>query len=173
MTKIKASLIAGKVTSNSVEAQDLIASKNFGEKLSQKIFYSLPEALFLVEDKKMEVFDHQENVVSSKDLQRKFQRLDKNFLNKFIVYRDLRKRGYVVKTALRFGAEFRVYEKGKSGAKNHSKWILFPVSEYEGCSWQDFSAKNRVAHSSKKNILVAIVDEETKVSYYEVKWIKL
>ena len=73
-----------------------------------------------------------------------------------------------MKTALKFGAEFRVYEK----RKNHSKWILFPVSENKSITWQDFSAKNRVAHSTKKNLLIAIVDEETKVSYYEIRWIQ-
>ncbi|MBU1252016.1 MAG: tRNA-intron lyase, partial [Nanoarchaeota archaeon] len=36
----------------------------------------------------------------------------------------------------------------------------------------DFSAKNRVAHSTKKNLLLAIVDEEGDVSYYEVRWVK-
>ena len=33
-------------------------------------------------------------------------------------------------------------------------------------------AKNRVAHSTKKNLLIAIVDEEAKVSYYEIRWIQ-
>jgi tRNA-intron endonuclease len=37
-------------------------------------------------------------------------------------------------------------------------------------TWHDFSAKNRVAHSTNKTLLIAIVDEESDVSYYEVKW---
>jgi tRNA-intron endonuclease len=37
-------------------------------------------------------------------------------------------------------------------------------------TWHDFSAKNRIAHSTKKNLLIAIVDEEGDVSYYEVSW---
>lgn len=173
MAKINAALIAEKVASNSVEAQNLYASKNFGERFNGKILYSLPESLFLVEEGKMEVWDHRQKEISLEELEKKFQRLDKNFLNKFIVYKDLRKKGYVVKTALKFGAEFRVYDKGMSSGKNHSKWILFPVSEHNGFSWQEFAAKNRVAHSSKKNVLVAVVDEEACVSYYEVRWMSL
>jgi len=37
---------------------------------------------------------------------------------------------------------------------------------------QDFSAKNRVAHSTKKNLLIGIVDEENDVTYYEISWVK-
>ena len=34
------------------------------------------------------------------------------------------------------------------------------------------SAKNRVAHSTKKNLLLAIVDEEEVITYYEVRWLR-
>ena len=168
MGKIKAVLISEKISSNSKEAQNLFATKKFGERSGEKIFYSLSEALFLVQDKKMEIEDYKNKVLSENEILRKFERIDKKFKNKFIVFKDLRKKGYIVKTALKFGAEFRVYEK----RKNHSKWILFPVSENKSITWQDFSAKNRVAHSTKKNLLIAIVDEETKVSYYEIRWIQ-
>ena len=168
MEKIKAVLISEKISSNSKEAQNLFATKKFGERSGEKIFYSLSEALFLVQDKKMEIEDYKNKVLSENEILRKFERIDKKFKNKFIVFKDLRKKGYIVKTALKFGAEFRVYEK----RKNHSKWILFPVSENKSITWQDFSAKNRVAHSTKKNLLIAIVDEETKVSYYEIRWIQ-
>ncbi len=168
MEKIKAVLISEKISSNSKEAQNLFATKNFGERRGEKIFYSLSEALFLVQDKKMGIEDYKNKVLSENEILRKFERIDKKFKNKFIVFKDLRKKGYIVKTALKFGAEFRVYEKRKT----HSKWILFPVSENKSITWQDFSAKNRVAHSTKKNLLIAIVDEETKVSYYEIRWIQ-
>jgi tRNA-intron endonuclease len=168
MGKIKAVLISEKISSNSKEAQDLFATKKFGEKSRDKIFYSLSEALFLVQDKKMEIEDYRNKILSENEILRKFERIDKKFKNKFIVFKDLRRKGYIVKTAFKFGAEFRIYEK----RNGHSKWILFPVSENKSITWQDFSAKNRVAHSTKKNLLIAIVDEETKVSYYEIRWIQ-
>jgi len=103
---------------------------------------------------------------------RKFEKIDKKFKTKYIVFKDLRSRGLIVKTALKFGAEFRVYEKGKEIGKDHAKWILFPVSENQEMTWHDFSGKNRVAHSTKKNLLIAVVDDEQDVSYYEVRWIR-
>jgi tRNA-intron endonuclease, archaea type len=170
MALIKAQLVSEKISSNSTEAQDLFASQRFGEKIGEKIFYSLSETLFLVKKKKMEIINFQNKKISQKDLLRKFERIDKKFKTKYLVFRDLRNKGYIVKTALKFGAEFRVYDKGKKIGKDHSKWICFPVSETQGLTWQEFSAKNRVAHSTKKNLLIAVVDDEGDVSYYEVSW---
>jgi tRNA-intron endonuclease len=170
MAAIKANLISEKITSNSSEAQNLFSSQRFGEKIGEKIFYSLSEALFLIEGKKMEIANFQNKKLSKKEIMKKFQKIDKKFKTKYLVFKDLRKKGYIVKTALKFGAEFRVYEKGKKIGKDHAKWILFPVSETNSLTWHDFSAKNRVAHSTKKNLLIAIVDEEGDVSYYEVSW---
>jgi tRNA-intron endonuclease, archaea type len=173
MVKIKAMLVSEKVVSNTAEAQNLFSNSRFGEKLGEKILYSLPEALFLVQNKKMELVDSRDKKLAEKEVLKKFERIDKKFKTKYLVFKDLRKNGYIVKTALKFGAEFRVYEKGKKIGKGHSKWICFPVSENKTLTWQEFSAKNRVAHSTKKNLLIAVVDDEGSVSYYEVKWTRV
>jgi tRNA-intron endonuclease, archaea type len=170
--KIKAKLIGEKVSSNSKLALDLFSSQRFGEVDAEKVFYSLPEAVFLAETNKIEITDSKNKKVSLKELMKRFEKIDKKFRTKYLVFKDLRSRGLIVKTALKFGAEFRVYEKGKNIGKDHAKWILFPIAETEQLTWHDFSAKNRVAHSTKKNLLIAIVDEENDVSYYEVKWIR-
>ena len=73
---------------------------------------------------------------------------------------------------MKFGADFRVYDKGKRQGNAHAKWIVFVDSETNKLTWHEFSAKNRVAHSTKKSLLLAIVDEEGSVSYYEINWIK-
>jgi len=171
MKKIKATLISEKVTSNTIEAQNLFETSRFGEKFGEKILYSLPEALFLIENKKMNILDYHGIKLLQKDILKKFEKIDKKFKTKYIVFKDLRKKGYIVKTALKFGAEFRVYDKGEKIKKSHSKWILFPISENKQITWQDFAAKNRIAHSTKKNLLIAVADEEGDVSYYEVKWV--
>ena len=111
--------------------------------------------------------------LTERELMKKFEKIDKKFKTKYLVFRDLRQKGFIVKTALKFGAEFRVYEKGKSIGEDHAKWILFPVSQNEQLTWQDFSAKNRIAHSTNKKLLIAVVDEENQVSYYEVNWLRI
>ena len=169
---INAVLISEKISSNSKEAFDLFAIQRFGEKYEDKIFYTLVEALYLVNAKKLEICNHLGKKINEADLMKKFFRIDKRFKVKYFVFKDLREKGYIVKPALKFGAEFRVYEKGKKIGKHHARWILFPVSENQTMTWHDFSAKNRVAHSTKKKLLIAIVDGENDVSYYEVGWVR-
>ncbi len=173
MEKIKAYLLGEIISSNSSEAYSLYKKSCFGEiGIEDKIQFSLSETIYLVEKRKLELYNKQGKEIAKKELLRKLQKIDKRIQIKYPVFRDLRNKGYVVKTALKFGAEFRVYPKGSKPGKKHAKWIVFTDHESGKISWHDFSAKNRVAHSTKKNLLLAIVDEEGDITYYQIDWIK-
>jgi len=173
MKKIQAHLIGATITTNKAEAFSLQKKSQFGEPTGQKIQYTLSEALYLVEKNKIEVLQ-KNKIINSNELLNKLKRIDSRISLKYPVFKDLREKGYIVKTALKFGADFRVYPKGiRVGQKGgHSKWIVFCEHESKKFSWHEFSAKNRVAHSTKKKLLIAIIDEESDVSYYEVSWIR-
>ena len=171
MKKIQAYLTGQIVSSNSSEAKFLYKKSNLGEIVGEKVQYSLPEALFLVEKRQMEIYSRNKKI-STRELLSKFGRIDKRIQIKYPVFRDLREKGYIIKTALKFGADFRVYEKSAKPGKKHAKWIVFVDHESNKLTWHEFSAKNRVAHSTKKNLLLAIVDEENSITYYEVRWLK-
>jgi len=168
---IKAVLTGKNVTSNSTEAKNLYSKSRFGEPVDEKIQYSLVEALYLLEKKKIEIKEKSKKISINK-FKEKIQETDPEIQTKYAVFKDMRSRGYLVKTALKFGAEFRVYEKGIKPGQDHAKWILYPVHESQKLTWHEFSAKNRVAHSTKKNLLIAIVDDEGDVTYYEIAWTK-
>lgn len=171
MEKIQAHIVGEIISSNTPEAHALYKKSCFGEPVGDKIQYTIPEALFLLEKKKMDLLSLRKKI-STKELFKKLQRLDKRIQIKYPVYKDLRERGYVVKTALKFGADFRIYEKGARPGKKHAKWLVFCEHESKKTSWHEFSAKNRVAHSTKKKLLIAILDEEGDISYYEVAWMR-
>ena len=171
MKAIQAHLVGEMVSSNSPEAYSLYKKSRFGEFKNEKVRYSLSEALFLVEKEKIEIFSKNKKI-SKKELLDKFQKIDKKIQIKYLIFKDLREKGYIVKTGLKFGAEFRVYDKGIKLEKKHAKWIVFVEHESKKLTWHEFSAKNRVAHSTKKNLLLAIVDEEGEITYYEIRWLK-
>ena len=50
---------------------------------------------------------------------------------------------------------------------NNANFVVYKLE------WKDFTAKNRIAHSTKKQLLLAIVDEEGDVSYYQSDWLGL
>ncbi|PIN78007.1 tRNA-intron lyase [Candidatus Woesearchaeota archaeon CG10_big_fil_rev_8_21_14_0_10_34_12] len=168
---VKAVLSGESIISNSKKAAELYGKSRFGEPSSGKIYYSAPEALYLVETKKMSLTLGKKKLNFEKLLEI-LKENDKKIATKYPVFKDLRQRGYIVKTALKFGAEFRVYDKGIKPGEDHARWILYPVSENQEMTWYDFAAKNRVAHATKKNLLIGIVDDEGDVTYYEIKWIK-
>jgi tRNA-intron endonuclease, archaea type len=171
MNKIQAQLIRENISTNNAEAFSLFKKSNFGEPLGEKIQYSLTETLYLVEKGKIEVFEKNKKL-NFEELLNKLKKFDQRINLKYPVFKDLREKGYIVKTALKFGADFRVYNKGTSPSKEHAKWIVFVEHESKSLKWHEFSAKNRVAHSTNKKLLLAILDEESKPSYYEVSWIK-
>ncbi len=171
MKKIQAQLMGEIISTNSAEAFSLYKKSVFGEPIGQKIHYSLSETLYLVEKNKIEILQ-KNKVLKFDELFNKLKKIDKKIQIKYPVFKDLRDKGHIVKTALKFGAEFRVYSKGTRPGKAHAKWIVFTEHESNKTTWHEFSAKNRVAHSTKKKLLLAILDEEGSISYYEVGWIK-
>jgi len=171
MEKINAYVIGEIISSADSDAFSLYEKSHFGEPKDDKVQYSLVEALFLLEKGKIEIFSKNKKL-SKREFMEKCRKIDKKIQIKYLVFKDLRERGYVVKTALKFGADFRVYTKGARPGVAHAKWIVFAEHESKRFTWHEFSAKNRVAHSTKKNLLLAIVDEEGDISYYEVSWIK-
>lgn len=171
MEKIQATLSGQILSSNSQEAFSLQDKSSYGEVLGEKIQYTLSEALYLVENDKMDIISKGKKI-PKKETIKKLEKLDSRIQIKYLVFKNLREKGYIVKTALKFGADFRVYDKGAKPGDKHAKWIVFCEHESKKFSWHEFSAKNRVAHSTKKNLLLAIVDEEGDVSYYECSWIR-
>lgn len=132
---------------------------------------ALVEALYLAERKKLHIFSGKKEL-SFEEILTKCVKRENNFWTRWRVYRDFRTRGYVLKTALKFGADFRVYRRGMKPGEDHAKWVLYCVSEGESEGWREFAAKMRVAHSTRKTLLIGCVDDEGDVTYWEIRWRK-
>jgi len=172
--KVKAILSRERVlTENTDAAHELYNQSRFGNLLEDgKVQLSLLEALYLLEKNKLLIKDYRKKNVSSDDFIKKTKKVEPNFWIRYCVFKDIRDRGYIIKTALKFGADFRVYDRGVKPGEDHARWIIYPVQEGSALTWYDFAAKNRVAHSTKKRLMIGIVDNEGDVTYYEIKWIR-
>ena len=161
----------GKISSVSEEAYSLYSKSRIGEKKENKVEYTFYEAIYLMDKKKMEMFLGSKKI-KSEELVKKLGRYEKRLEIKYAVFSDLRSKGYLVKSAFKFGADFRVYEKGVKPGEEHALWILECFRENEKITWKEFAAKNRIAHSTKKRLLIAVVDGEGDVSYYQCDWLR-
>ncbi|MFT4297895.1 MAG: tRNA-intron lyase [Candidatus Woesearchaeota archaeon] len=158
------------ITECSNEARLLNEKSCYGTLLEDgRVQLTLIEGFYLADKNKI-VVKNGKKILEKEKLLKKCMKLEKNFMIRYAVYSDFRTRGYVIKTALKFGADFRVYNKGIKPGEDHARWIVYPVKETGVLTWYEFAAKNRVAHSTKKRLLLGIVDEENCVTYYEVKW---
>ena len=161
------------LTESSDNARDLYNQSRYGNLLDDgRIQLSLPEALYLLEKKKIIVYDSKNKLIDFESFLKKTQKVEPNFWIRYCVYRDIRNRGYIIKTALKFGADFRIYDRGVKPGEDHARWVVFPVHEGSTLTWYEFSSKNRVAHSTKKRLLIGCVDDEGDVTYWEVRWLR-
>jgi len=173
--KLIQSILVGALvlTENSNEARELYDKSRFGKTLADgRVQLSLFEAFYLLEKKRLEVLDGRNKPIDSDKFLKRAKRVGTNFWIRYQVFKDMRDRGYIIKTALKFGADFRVYDRGVKPGEDHARWIVYPVHEGSSLTWHDFAAKNRVAHSTKKRLMMGIVDDEGDVSYWEARWLR-
>ena len=168
---MKGNLFENKVVIEDTGAQELYQKGGYGDFENNKLELALIEALYLLEGGKIDVYSN-ERKLSFNMLTTMAKKKDRRFVTRYTVYKDIRTRGYVTKTALKYGADFLVYPRGKKPWEEHSKWALFCVHESEAFDWRKFVALNRVAHSVRKDLLMGIVDDLGDVTYYESSWVR-
>jgi tRNA-intron endonuclease len=149
--------------------------KPLPEESPNRLELELIEAAYLVEKGKLKVVKKgKKKKLNFKDLMEIGAENVNEFHPQFIVYRDLRERGYVVKTGYKFGAHFRVYERGVKlirGPKSpheHTKWVVHTVAEEAAFSLPEMSRAVRLAHNIRATLLWGVVDKESDVTYYEL-----
>jgi tRNA-intron endonuclease len=154
-------------------ANDLYNQSRFGTWLIEgKLQLSMLEALFLLEKGRIRILTSPKRELNFEKFLKKAKKLEPTFWIRYVVFKDMRIRGYIVKTALKFGADFRVYDRGIKPGEDHARWVVYPVHEGSTLTWYEFAAKNRVAHSTKKRLLMGVVDDENDVTYYEIRWMR-
>ena len=55
---------------------------------------------------------------------KKAKKCEPNFWIRYIVFKEIRNRGYIIKTALKFGADFRIYDRGVKPGEDHARWVV-------------------------------------------------
>jgi len=129
---------------------------------------SLIEAYYLLNKGEITIY----NVKEDKDLSpNEFHEIAKEihhkFEEKFIIYKDLREKGYIPRPGLKFGADFVVYKKGPG--LEHSPFIVHVLQHDSKITAIDMVRAGRLATSVRKKFVIA--NPLTK-SYYFFEWFK-
>lgn len=142
-----------------------LAEKGFGESVEGRSWLFPEEVLFLIERGDL---DPGMTVAAARDF---FTEKSGGFLHRYAAYKDLRTKGYVVKAGAKYGADFRVYDKGvkpsRKEEREHAKFLVWVLGENETLEMKTLVGINRVAHSVRKVLVIAIVDRELDVTYVQ------
>lgn len=83
----------------------------------------------------------------------------------YIVFRDLRQRGYVVKSdAGEF--DFRVFPRGGTPSTTPTKYWVQAISERSAFVMRELFEEAEKSEHTRKELLLAVVDEEGDLTYY-------
>lgn len=97
-----------------------------------------------------------------------FSQFDDKLWRKYIIYMDLRKRGYIVRPGYGEGIDFLVYKRGADFEKDSAKFLIYPIFEGSPIDLRELDRMSRVAMSSRKDLIMATVDRLSKPIYYSV-----
>ncbi|NOZ59569.1 MAG: tRNA-intron lyase [Euryarchaeota archaeon] len=161
---MKGRLVDGHVVVEEESAASKLVQRGFGRKRERGLHLSLVEALYLLEKRKLEVVKGGRSL----SLEELLGEQEEGLLTRYAVYRDLRERGYVVKTGFKFGTHFRVYERG-AYPKEHSRYLVHAVREGDAISFTELARAVRLAQGVRKKLLFAVVDDEEDITYYAVE----
>jgi tRNA-intron endonuclease len=139
----------------------------YGERQGKAIKLKDFEALYLVYLGKMALSDEKGKEVDFEALAKANQVKVKDSWTKFMIYRDLRSRGYVVKDGFGFGTDLRVYERGDFPAKA-AKFVVFALDEGTEKSLGDLRDSVKQIVRMGKEAIVAVIERRGEVIYYKV-----
>ena len=155
-----------KILVTETKFQDQLRSKGFGESEDSEYILSYCEALYLAFTKRLVIKDSYDVNIGFEQLIKKMLKHDPSVLTRFLVYRDLRSRGYVVKDGFGFGIDFRVYERGEY-QKKPSKYLVYALNE--GINMKIEELYDLIDQTSKmgKNSVLAVIERRGEVIYYK------
>ena len=161
----KGQLSGAKVTLKS-SAEGELEVRGFGEREGERLILKAHEVLFLMYTSKLELYARKKKV-PLENMVEVYTREDPQAWTKFLIYRDLRSRGYVAKEGFGFGADFRVYERGSFGSKP-AKYVVFGVNEGTEITTEELADAVRKITRMGKEPIIAVLERRGEVIYYRV-----
>ena len=170
---IGASIKENVVTVSSPEGVEELSSKGYGVTEDDKLRLTFYETLFLLGKGAIEVEDEETGKkMVFQGLLKRFQSVDKDAWVRYLIYRDLRSRGYVAREGFGLGIDFRVYERGDYGRET-AKHLIFGIQEGQPVSVETLARTQRYVQNLKKNLILAVINRRGEIVYYSLSELNL
>ncbi len=164
---IQATLRDGRIFVDDKDRFSELEQLGYGEADAKHHVLKDHEALYLMYTKKLGLKDGRGREVRFDQLAEEAQRRSSDSWTRFIIYRDLRSRGYVAKDGFGFGTDLRVYERGDFPRKA-AKYVVFVLDEGAETTVDELRDSVRQIAKMGKEAIVAVVERRGEVIYYKV-----
>lgn len=164
--KIKTILCEQGATVSSKANFEELTSRGYGTLEDKKLTLNAYETLFLLSKGLLEVSKRKpRKTLNFKELLQLYRLADENVWVKYLVYRDLRSRGYVVREGFGLRITFRVYERGEYG-KATAAYLILGIQEGKPISIKELARVLKHVQSLKKKLVLAVVNRRGEIVYY-------
>ncbi|MFX0107230.1 MAG: tRNA-intron lyase [Candidatus Hodarchaeota archaeon] len=154
-------------------------TKDEADRISQQGFYGSRlddgrleiepvEILHLLERKRIMVQTEDGEPIDAKYIVNKMLPMDSELWVRYLVFRDLRSRGYAVRQGFGGGIGFRVYARGARPGVSEANQLIYVLKEGDPISLHDLDAVTESASAARKKLVFALVDQNGEVNYYRV-----
>lgn len=105
--------------------------------------------------------------VSFEELLEKARSFNEDAWVKYLIYRDLRSRGYFVREGFGFGVDFRVYNRGEYG-KSTAAYLILGIREGQPILVEELARILARVQSLKKSLILSVISRRGEIVYYSL-----
>ena len=164
--QVSGDLIKNQTIIKNQKMKNELEQKGYGGTDNDNYFLDMIETLYLLYLKKLKLIKNK-SIIDFDNLMQICIKSDTDIFTKFLIFRDLRTRGYVVKEGFGFGSDFRVYERGNFGTKS-AKYLVFALNE--GTQEKIGQIQKNIFEITQmgKEPIIAVIERRGEVIYYKI-----
>jgi len=163
----KGELVGEEVRVKDKERFGELEESGYGTRERDELLLRDYEALYLIYANKLVLEGGASGQVSFERFAELAQRRTGDSWTKFLIYRDLRSRGYIVREGFGFGTDLRVYERGDY-PKKPAKYVVFALDEGIEKGMGDLQQSVKEMAKMGKEAIIAVIERRGEVIYYKV-----
>jgi len=150
----------GVVKTNNLKSQ--LIQKGYGIHKNKELYLDLFEVYYLFENKKIKVIDSKNKALSQKKLKQYIITKIKDFEDKYLVYKNFKDQGFIIKDGALFGFDFRIYDTQNNIEHSHTKYVV-DVKRSHKETINELIKSERLANNIHTTYILAIIDQNNKI----------
>ncbi len=142
-------------------------ANGYGEDNDNRLILDIVEALHLCDMGKISIFDQNNHLINNEELV-KIGRKTKQFWVKYLIYKDLRQRGYPVKIIDKNPVIINLYQRGEKPINSKPEVSIMATEASKEVELDQLDEAIKISRELETKLVIGIVDELGEVTYYSV-----